>query len=85
MYAIRSYYALDYLLTLGQLVRYPDITFYNYGPGLVRTATIADLKALKCEGWDIDILAHVRRGGTASRELRQEGIHFLHERGFPGD
>jgi len=26
-------------------------------------ATIADLKALKCEGWDTDILAHVRRGG----------------------
>ena len=26
-------------------------------------ATIADLKALKAEGWDIDIRAHVRRGG----------------------
>ncbi len=26
-------------------------------------ATIADLKALKHEGWDIDIRAHVRRGG----------------------
>jgi adenosylcobyric acid synthase len=26
-------------------------------------ATIADLKALRAEGWDIDILAHVRRGG----------------------
>ncbi|WP_436638540.1 cobyric acid synthase [Microbaculum sp. FT89] len=26
-------------------------------------ATIADLKALKREGWDVDILAHVRRGG----------------------
>ncbi len=26
-------------------------------------ATIADLKALRGEGWDIDILAHVRRGG----------------------
>jgi adenosylcobyric acid synthase len=26
-------------------------------------ATIADLKALRSEGWDIDILAHVRRGG----------------------
>jgi adenosylcobyric acid synthase len=26
-------------------------------------ATIADLAALRSEGWDIDILAHVRRGG----------------------
>ncbi len=26
-------------------------------------ATIADLAALRAEGWDIDILAHVRRGG----------------------
>ena len=26
-------------------------------------ATIADLKALRVEGWDIDILAHARRGG----------------------
>jgi len=26
-------------------------------------ATIADLKALRVQGWDIDILAHVRRGG----------------------
>src|SRR5260370_11813789 len=28
-------------------------------------ATIADLTALRTEGWDIDILAHVRRGGRA--------------------
>ncbi|MFK7792923.1 MAG: cobyric acid synthase [Devosiaceae bacterium] len=27
-------------------------------------ATIADLKAFKAEGWDIDLAAHVRRGGT---------------------
>ncbi|MCC6467764.1 MAG: cobyric acid synthase [Alphaproteobacteria bacterium] len=26
-------------------------------------ATIADLKALRAEGWDIDIQAHIRRGG----------------------
>lgn len=26
-------------------------------------ATIADLKAFKAEGWDIDLIAHVRRGG----------------------
>jgi len=26
-------------------------------------ATIADLRALRAEGWDIDILAHARRGG----------------------
>jgi adenosylcobyric acid synthase len=26
-------------------------------------ATIADLAALRAEGWDVDILAHVRRGG----------------------
>jgi len=29
-------------------------------------ATIADLKALRAEGWDIDILAHVRRGGKVA-------------------
>jgi NAD(P)-dependent dehydrogenase (short-subunit alcohol dehydrogenase family) len=34
--------ALNYLLTLGQLARYPDIAFYNYGPGLVRTATVTE-------------------------------------------
>jgi len=28
------------LLTLEQLARYPDIAFYNYGPGLVRTKTV---------------------------------------------
>jgi len=27
-------------------------------------ATLADLKALRAQGWDIDILAHVRRGGA---------------------
>ncbi len=27
-------------------------------------ATLGDLAALRAEGWDIDILAHVRRGGT---------------------
>jgi len=32
--------ATNYLLTLGQIARYPEITFYNYGPGMVRTATI---------------------------------------------
>jgi NAD(P)-dependent dehydrogenase (short-subunit alcohol dehydrogenase family) len=34
--------ALNYLLTLAQLARYPDVTFYNYGPGLVRTATVTE-------------------------------------------
>ncbi len=28
------------LLTLEQMARYPDITFYNFGPGLVRTKTV---------------------------------------------
>lgn len=28
------------LLSLEQMERYADITFYNYGPGLVRTATV---------------------------------------------
>jgi adenosylcobyric acid synthase len=27
-------------------------------------STIADLKALRAEGWDIDLAAHLRRGGT---------------------
>jgi NAD(P)-dependent dehydrogenase (short-subunit alcohol dehydrogenase family) len=38
--------ALNYLLTLGQLAHYPDITFYNYGPGLVRTATATENRAI---------------------------------------
>jgi adenosylcobyric acid synthase len=29
-------------------------------------ATIADLKALRAQGWDIDILSHVRRGGKVA-------------------
>jgi NAD(P)-dependent dehydrogenase (short-subunit alcohol dehydrogenase family) len=32
--------ALNNLLTLDQSARYPDITFYNYGPGMVRTAVM---------------------------------------------
>ena len=27
-------------------------------------ATLGDLAALRAEGWDVDILAHVRRGGS---------------------
>jgi NAD(P)-dependent dehydrogenase (short-subunit alcohol dehydrogenase family) len=38
--------ALNYLLTLGQLAQYPEITFYNYGPGLVRTATVTENVAI---------------------------------------
>jgi NAD(P)-dependent dehydrogenase (short-subunit alcohol dehydrogenase family) len=44
--AIGKTAALNYLLTLGQLARYQDITFYNYGPGLVRTATVTDNMAI---------------------------------------
>jgi len=39
--------ALNYLLTLGQIFRYPEITFYNYGPGLVRTVTVTDNQPMK--------------------------------------
>lgn len=38
--AIEKSGVTNYLLTLGQTVRHPEISFYNYGPGLVRTATI---------------------------------------------
>jgi NAD(P)-dependent dehydrogenase (short-subunit alcohol dehydrogenase family) len=38
--------AMNYLLTLAQLDRYPDIAFYNYGPGLVRTATSTENLAI---------------------------------------
>jgi len=38
--AIQKSGITNYLLTLGQIARYPEISFYNYGPGLVRTATI---------------------------------------------
>lgn len=38
--------AMNYLLTLGQLARYQNITFYNYGPGLVRTATSTENLAI---------------------------------------
>jgi NAD(P)-dependent dehydrogenase (short-subunit alcohol dehydrogenase family) len=37
--AIGQASAANDLLTQEQITRYPDITFYNYGPGLVRTAT----------------------------------------------
>lgn len=39
--------ALNYLLTLGQLARYQEITFYNYGPGLVRTAIVTENVAIR--------------------------------------
>ncbi len=44
--AIGKTAAMNYLLTLGQLARYQDITFYNYGPGLVRTATSTENVAI---------------------------------------
>ncbi len=44
--AIGKTAALNYLLTLAQLARYQDITFYNYGPGLVRTATSTENLAI---------------------------------------
>jgi len=44
--AIGKTAALNYLLTLEQLSRYQDVTFYNYGPGLVRTATVTDNMAI---------------------------------------
>jgi len=44
--AIGKTAAMNYLLTLGQLARYQDITFYNYGPGLVRTATVTENVAI---------------------------------------
>jgi NAD(P)-dependent dehydrogenase (short-subunit alcohol dehydrogenase family) len=44
--AIGKTAALNYLLTLGQLARYRDIIFYNYGPGLVRTATSTENLAI---------------------------------------
>ena len=44
--AIGKTAATNYLLTLGQISRYPEITFYNYGPGLVRTATVTENLAI---------------------------------------
>jgi NAD(P)-dependent dehydrogenase (short-subunit alcohol dehydrogenase family) len=38
--AINRAGTLNNLLTLDQTTRYPDITFYNYGPGMVRTAVM---------------------------------------------
>lgn len=38
--AVAQASAANDLLTLEQIGRYHDVTFYNYGPGLVRTATI---------------------------------------------
>jgi adenosylcobyric acid synthase len=60
---------------LDPLAQEPDVTLAMIRPGqplpadaaLVvlpgSKATLADLKALLAEGWDIDIKAHVRRGG----------------------
>lgn len=44
--AIGKTAALNYLLTLGQISQHPEITFYNYGPGLVRTATVTENMAI---------------------------------------
>ena len=49
--AIGKTAAMNYLLTLGQLLHYPEITFYNYGPGLVRTATVTDNLAIRRLFW----------------------------------
>lgn len=38
--AVAQASATNDLLTLEQIDRFHDVTFYNYGPGLVRTATI---------------------------------------------
>jgi NAD(P)-dependent dehydrogenase (short-subunit alcohol dehydrogenase family) len=38
--AVAKAAATNDLLTLEQIARYHDITFYNYGPGMVRTATL---------------------------------------------
>jgi retinol dehydrogenase-13 len=38
--AISRASAANDMLTLEQIARYQDITFYNYGPGLVRTKTV---------------------------------------------
>jgi len=38
--AIRTTSRAGDLLTLEQIARYPEITFYNYGPGLVRSGQI---------------------------------------------
>src|SRR6185437_7213765 len=42
--------------------RLPRIANFVLLPG--SKATLADLAALRAEGWDIDILAHARRGGA---------------------
>jgi adenosylcobyric acid synthase len=59
---------------LDPLVAEPDVEMIMVGPGTPlpvcdlivlpgSKATIADVAALRGEGWDIDIAAHVRRGG----------------------
>jgi len=59
---------------LDPLAAEPSVTVEVIGPGRALPAcdlillpgsknTIADLKALRAEGWDIDISAHIRRGG----------------------
>lgn len=60
---------------LDPLIAEPDVTVLFVPPGQAlpgdadlivlpgSKATIADLAALRAEGWDIDIAAHIRRGG----------------------
>src|SRR3546814_16590527 len=50
-------------------------------------ATIADLEFLRAQGWDIDIAAHVRRGGHVlrqdSRRVGKEGVSECRARWSP--
>lgn len=66
------------LLTLEQITRYPDITFYNYGPGMVRTATLIKNFPMRL------LFSTVGRPFTRSAEQAAGDIVMLLTGEYPG-
>ena len=75
--AIATASATNDLLTLEQITRYPNITFYNYGPGMVRTATIMKNLPMRL------IFSTVGRPFTRSAEQAADDIVTLLAGDYP--
>jgi NAD(P)-dependent dehydrogenase (short-subunit alcohol dehydrogenase family) len=66
------------LLTLEQITRYPKITFYNYGPGMVRTATLMGNLPMRL------LFSTIGRPFTRSAEQAADDIVTLLTGEYPG-
>jgi NAD(P)-dependent dehydrogenase (short-subunit alcohol dehydrogenase family) len=87
--AVAKFAGTNDLLTLEQIARYPDITFYNYGPGPVRTKLLTGTPPMRLffntlgrpfsrspEQAAVDIaslLTDEYRGGFYGRSLQRNG------------